>query len=137
MSQLDKIDFFKARRREIVDFYNKELSSLPEIIIQKEIAESDTCRHLYIIQLKLDALNCTRRDFFDAMVAENVQPQVHYVPVYWFPYYKELGFQKGLCPKAESLYEGMMSIPLYPLMTDQDMQDVVNAIKKIVDAYRK
>lgn len=137
MSQLDKIDFFKARRREIVDFYNKELSSLPEIIIQKEIAESDTCRHLYIIQLKLDALNCTRRDFFDAMVAENVQPQVHYVPVYWFPYYKELGLQKGLCPKAESLYEGMMSIPLYPLMTDQDMQDVVNAIKKIVDAYRK
>lgn len=137
MSQLDKIDFFKARRREIVDFYNKELSSLPEIIIQKEIAESDTCRHLYIIQLKLDALNCTRRDFFDAMVAENVQPQVHYVPVYWFPYYKEFGFQKGLCPKAESLYEGMMSIPLYPLMTDQDMQDVVNAIKKIVDAYRK
>ena len=137
MSQLDKIDFFKARRREIVDFYNKELSSLPEIIIQKEIAESDTCRHLYIIQLKLDALNCTRRDFFYAMVAENVQPQVHYVPVYWFPYYKELGFQKGLCPKAESLYEGMMSIPLYPLMTDQDMQDVVNAIKKIVDAYRK
>ena len=71
------------------------------------------------------------------MSAENVQCQVHYVPVYWFPYYQRLGFKKGLCPIAEKIYRGIMSIPLYPMMTDEDVEDVIKAVKKIVDAYRK
>ncbi len=110
---------------------------MPEIIVQKEIPESDTTRHLYIIQLDLDKLSCTRREFFDAMSAENVQCQVHYVPVYLFPYYKKLGYEKGLCPVAEKIYKGIMSIPLYPMMTDGDVEDVIKAVKKVVDAYRK
>lgn len=64
------------------------------------------------------------------MSAENIQCQVHYIPVYWFPYYQQLGYKKGLCPIAESVYEGIMSIPLYPKMTDQDVNDVIHAVKK-------
>ena len=85
----------------------------------------------------MDKLNCTRREFFDAMSAENVQCQIHYVPVYWFPYYQQLGYKKGLCPKAEDVYKGIMSIPLYPRMTNQDVDDVIHAVSKVVEYYRK
>ena len=137
VSQMSKLDKFVARRKEIVKKYNEEFSKIPEIIVQEEIPESDTCRHLYIIRLDLDKLTCTRREFFDAMSAENVQCQIHYVPVYWFPYYKHLGYEKGLCPNAEEVYGSIMSIPLYPKMTDQDVHDVIHAVKKIVENYKK
>lgn len=103
VSQLKKLDKFAARRKEIVNRYNEAFKDLPGIILQKNISESDTCNHLYIIRLDLDKLNCTRREFFDAMSGENVQCQVHYVPVYWFPYYQKLGYKKGLCPNAEKI----------------------------------
>lgn len=137
LSQLSKLERFKARRQEIVTRYNEAFGRIPELILQQEIPESDTCRHLYIIRLDLTKLTCTRRQFFDAMSAENVQCQVHYVPVYWFPYYRHLGYEKGLCPAAEEIYQGIMSIPLYPKMTDQDAEDVIRAVTKIADHYRK
>lgn len=137
ISQMNKLDKFVSRRKEIVKKYDEAFNNIPEIIVQKEIPESDTCRHLYIIRLDLEKLNCTRREFFDAMSAENVQCQIHYVPVYWFPYYQHLGYDKGLCPNAEEVYKGIMSIPLYPRMSDQDVEDVIHAVKKIVAYYRK
>ncbi len=136
-SQLAKIDRFIARRKEIVDRYNKAFADLPGIMVQKEIPESDTCRHLYIIRLDLSKLTCTRREFFDAMSAEGVQCQIHYVPVYWFPHYQRLGFEKGLCPKAEEVYQSIMSIPLYPGMSETDVQDVIHAVTKIARWYSK
>lgn len=137
ISQMKKLDRFIARRKEIVGRYNEAFSDIPELILQREIHQSDTCRHLYIIRLDLTKLNCTRREFFDAMSAENVQCQIHYVPVYWFPYYRKLGYEKGLCPRAEEIYKGIMSIPLYPRMTDQDVEDVIQAVKKVVEWYKK
>ncbi|SDP58957.1 UDP-4-amino-4,6-dideoxy-N-acetyl-beta-L-altrosamine transaminase [Selenomonas ruminantium] len=137
LSQLKKLDRFSKRRKEIVDRYNKAFEEIPEIFVQKEIPESDTTRHLYIIQLVLDKLSCSRREFFDAMAAENVQCQVHYVPVYWFPYYEDMGYKKGLCPEAEKMYRSVMSIPLYPAMTDQEVDDVIKAVKKLIEYYRK
>lgn len=136
-SQLGKLADFKAKRKAIVDKYNKAFNEMPEIIVQKEIEESDTCRHLYIIQLNFDLLKCTRKEFFDAMCAENTCVQVHYMPVYYHSYYEKLGYQKGLCPNAEKLYEGIMSIPLYPALTDKDTDDVIAAVKKICEYYRK
>ncbi len=136
-SQMKKLDQFVARRKEIVARYNEAFAKVPEIIVQEEIPQADTCRHLYIIQLDLDKLNCSRVEFFKALSAENVQPQVHYIPVYWFPYYQNLGFEKGLCPKAEHIYSRIMSIPLYPRMTDADVEDVIHAVKKVVAYYRK
>ena len=137
ISQMDKIDSFIARRKEIVKIYDEEFSKVPGIIVQKEIPESDTSRHLYIIRLDLDKLKCTRREFFDAMSAENVQCQIHYVPVYWFPYYRHLGYEKGLCPNAEEIYKGIMSIPLYPAMSDKDVEDTIKAVKKLAAYYLK
>ncbi|SFC73820.1 UDP-4-amino-4,6-dideoxy-N-acetyl-beta-L-altrosamine transaminase [Butyrivibrio sp. YAB3001] len=137
ISQLSKLDKFSTRRKEIVNKYNQAFNDIPEIIVQKEIPESDTTRHLYIIQLNLDKLSCNRKEFFDAMAAENVQCQVHYVPVYYFPFYEKKGYHRGLCPVAEKIYEGIMSIPLYPLMSDKDVEDVITAVKKVVNWYKK
>ena len=137
ISQLKKLTEFSNRRKEIVKRYNEAFADVPELFIQKEIPQSDTTRHLYIIQLKLDKLTCTRREFFDAMSAENVQCQVHYVPVYFFPFYQKMGYEKGLCPVAESIYKGIMSIPLYPMMTDEDVESVIAAVKKVINYYRK
>ena len=137
ISQLNKLPRFKERRRQIVDRYNEAFADVPEIIVQKEIPASDSTRHLYIIRLDLDKLKCTRREFFDAMSAEHVQCQVHYIPVYWFPFYKNRGYERGLCPVAEEIYRGIMSIPLYPLMSDEDVEDTIKAVKKIVEWYRK
>ena len=136
-SQMNKLDKFATRRKEIVKKYNEAFKDLDGIIVQKEIPESDTCRHLYIIQLDFDKLSCTRREFFDAMSAENVQCQVHYVPVYWFPYYKNLGYKEGICPNAEKVYKGIMSIPLYPKLSDEDVESVIRAVKKLVEWYHK
>ena len=136
-SQLKKLPAFKARRQEIVKRYNEAFADMKQIFVQKEIPESDTTRHLYIVQLKLDTLQATRREVFDALAAENVQCNVHYIPVYYFPYYQKLGYQKGLCPNAEAAYEGFISIPLYPAMTDADVEDVITAIKKVVNHYKK
>ena len=134
-NQLKKLDSFKKRRQEICSFYRSELKNTPGIILQKQLPESDSCNHLFVIRIDADILNCSRSEFFDAMSKENVQCQVHYIPVYWFPYYQKLGYKKGICPNAEFIYSGMMSIPLFPSMTNDDCCDVVMAIKKIANYY--
>lgn len=137
ISQLDKLEMFSKRRKEIVARYNEAFRELPEVTVQEEIPESDTTRHLYILRLNLDKLKVGRKEFFDAMAAENICCNVHYIPVYYHPYYEKLGYQKGLCPKAEKLYEEMMSLPLYYSMTDQDVEDVIRGVRKVVESYRK
>ena len=137
ISQLDKLPMFSDRRKEIVAKYDEAFLQIPEIQVQEEIPESDTTRHLYILRIKPDMLIINRREFFDALAAENIMCNVHYIPTYYFPHYQRLGYEKGLCPNAEKLYDEMMSLPLYYGMTDQDVDDVITAVKKIVDYYRK
>ncbi len=137
ISQLNKLDAFSKRRKEIVEMYDEALSSIPELQIQQEIPESDTTRHLYILRFKSEMLTCNRREFFDALRAENIYSQVHYLPVYWHSYYETLGYEKGICPNAEAYYSEVMSLPLYYALTDEDVADVVKAVRKIVDYYKK
>ncbi len=137
MSQLKRLDAFSKRRKELVAYYDRAFSEVEEVTVHQNIDRSDTTWHLYVIQLALEKLNCTRRQFFDAMAAENVNCQVHYIPVYYHPYYQQLGYEKGLCPIAERLYERILSIPLYPDLTDEDAESVVHAIKKIIAYYKK
>ena len=137
LSQLDKLERFSNRRKEIVNRYNEAFGEIPELVVQQEIKESDTTRHLYILRLNTELLRCDRKQFFEAMAAENICCNVHYIPVYYHPYYEKLGYKKGLCPKAEKLYEEMMSLPLYYAMSDKDVEDVIMAVKKLVNYYKK
>ena len=137
ISQLDKLSMFSNRRKELVARYNAAFEGNDAIIVQEEIPESDTTRHLYILRLNLEKLTINRREFFDALAAENVCCNVHYIPVYYFPHYKRLGYEKGLCPKAEKLYDEMITLPLYYGMSDQDCDDVIAAVEKIAAYYHK
>lgn len=136
-SQLDKLDVFRSRRKAIVKRYDEAFREIPEVVVQEEIPQSDTTRHLYILRIRPQRLTIDRRQFFDAMAAENICCNVHYIPVYYHPYYERLGYKKGLCPRAEKLYEEIMSLPLYYAMTDQDVEDVIMAVRKICAYYRR
>ena len=137
ISQLDKMELFRQRRKEIVRRYDEAFSKMPGIVVQEEIKESDTTRHLYILRIRPEVLNVDRKGFFEALAAEGIHCNVHYIPVYRHPYYEALGYPEGLCPKSEKLYNEMMSLPLYYAMSDQDVDDVINAVHKLVMYYCK
>lgn len=135
ISQLDKLPMFSARRKEIVAKYNAAFETVESIFVQKEIPESDTTRHLYILRIVPEKLSIDRAKFFEALKAENVCCNVHYIPTYYFPYYEKLGYKKGICPNAEKLYSEIISLPLYYGMTDEDVDSVIEAVKKIAEYY--
>lgn len=137
ISQLKKIDAFIQRRKAIVNRYNKAFAEIDGLILQKNEAYSDTSNHLYILKLDLSKIKVDRKEIYNALMAENIGVNVHYIPVYWHPYYRDLGFKKGLCPVAEETYKSIVTIPLFPAMSDDDVDDVIAGVKKIIDYYRK
>ncbi|PKM94933.1 MAG: UDP-4-amino-4,6-dideoxy-N-acetyl-beta-L-altrosamine transaminase [Firmicutes bacterium HGW-Firmicutes-1] len=136
-SQLGKLDDFVKRRREIVHKYRLAYSKIKEITLQDIPDYCDSSWHLFVIKLNIKMLNASRNDIFDALRAENIGVNMHYIPVYLHPYYSKLGYEKGLCPNAEELYEGIISLPLFPTMKDEDVEDVMKAVKKVIHFYRK
>lgn len=137
ISQLNKLDKFIKRRKELVKMYNEELCKIDGIVLQKEEDFSDTVKHLYIIKLELEKFRVGRKEIFEALQAENIGVNVHYLPVYLQPYYKKLGYKEGLCPNAEDLYKRMITLPLHVNMSDDDLKDVVLAVNKVLSYYRK
>jgi len=137
ISQMKKVDWFIQRRKEIVMKYNEAFRDLDGIILQKNAEFSDTVNHLYVIKLDLNKLKADRKEIYNALLAENIGVNVHYIPVYWHPYYQKLGYKKGLCPKAEELYNSILTLPLFPAMTDNDVEDVIGGVYKIINYYRK
>ncbi|MBR6238942.1 MAG: UDP-4-amino-4,6-dideoxy-N-acetyl-beta-L-altrosamine transaminase [Lachnospiraceae bacterium] len=135
ISQLDKLEMFKQRRQKLVARYDEAFKDIDGVIVQKDIDKSDSCRHLYILRLDTDKLKIDRKRFFEAMGAEGICCNVHYIPVYYFPHYERLGYKRGLCPNAEALYEQMMSLPLYYALSDEQQDDVIAAVKKLVNYY--
>ena len=136
ISQLNKLPRFMERRKAIVKAYNEAFSGLPQLFVQQEIPESDTTRHLYILRIRPEKLTIDRKQFFEALAAENICCNVHYIPTYYFPYYEKLGYKRGLCPKAEKLYAEEISLPLYYAMTDQDVEDVIRAVTRIAEYFK-
>lgn len=137
LSQLKKLPAFAARRQEITKKYIEAFSDMPEITLQEEYEGSETVRHLFVIRLNLDMLKTGRKQVFDALRAENIGVNVHYIPVYTFPYYARMGYRRGICPQAEALYEEIITLPLFYAMTDVDTDDVIAAVKKVIAHYSK
>ncbi|MEF9951695.1 MAG: UDP-4-amino-4,6-dideoxy-N-acetyl-beta-L-altrosamine transaminase [Clostridium sp.] len=138
ISQLDKINGFIEARRRIAKVYNQELANINEIILPLYDSEDyKSGWHLYIIKIKREALNATREEIFNALVAENIGVNVHYKPVYYHKYYEKIGYNKGICFNSENLYEDIITLPLFPKMSDYDIESVVSAIKKVINYYKK
>ncbi|ALF08746.1 UDP-4-amino-4,6-dideoxy-N-acetyl-beta-L-altrosamine transaminase [Parageobacillus thermoglucosidasius] len=132
ISQMDKLDCFIERRREIANMYNEAFKTMDSVIVPMQLERTQSGWHLYVLQLKLDKLKRSRREIFESLRAENIGVHVHYIPVYWHPYYQKLGYRKGICPKAEQWYEQALTLPIFPKMTDEDVNDVIEAVKRNV-----
>lgn len=136
VSQMNRLDKFVKRRREIAGFYNDAFSSMEGIALpyQHEFAESSW--HLYIIRWLPEYFTKGRKDIFQALRAENIGVNVHYIPVYLQPYYQSLGFNSGLCPNVETVYRTAITLPLFPKMTNQDINDVIQAVTKVYYKFK-
>ena len=137
LSQIEKLSQFVDRRKQLVNLYMKECQNIQEIILPKQLPYVDSSWHLFVIKLQLSHLTSGRKEIFEALQKENIGVNVHYLPVYLHPYYQSLGFVSGICPVAEECYEGFITLPLYPGMTDEDVIDVVHALKKVIGFYSK
>lgn len=136
-SQLKKSDKFVETRRHYASLYNESFSKVSQLKIPYQSSNRDSSWHLYIIRLELDQLNGTRRDIFEALQKENIGVNVHYIPVHYQPFYKNLGYEKDILPIAEKLYEEIISLPLFPKMQEKDVRDVISAVKKVILRYSK
>ncbi|MCL6448925.1 MAG: UDP-4-amino-4,6-dideoxy-N-acetyl-beta-L-altrosamine transaminase [Armatimonadetes bacterium] len=143
LSQLKKLDRFLARRRRIAAKYNEAFAALPEVEIPYQAPYADSAWHLYVLALRLDRLRKSRREIFEALRAENIGVHVHYLPVYRHPFYRWLGdpdsctLEGFYCPCAEELYERIITLPLFPAMSDRDAADVIAAVYKVISWARR
>jgi perosamine synthetase len=135
LSQLNKLEANLVRRREIAARYNAAFRDLPEIMVPGVLGDVDPAWHLYPIRLKLEALAASRDDVFRALRAENIGVNVHYIPVHRHPYYRERFGNRDRYPVAEDAYERLLSLPMFPAMTDRDVEDVIGAVQKVVTYY--
>ncbi len=131
ISQMKKIDLFVKRRRQIAENYNEAFKDNPYFDLPAEKDYARSSYHLYPLRLK-DKYKHNKSDIFSNLRERGLGIQVHYMPVYLHPYYRSLGYKKGLCPLAEDFYQREISIPLYPAMKDDDVKKVVNEIIDII-----
>lgn len=126
LAQLKRLDAFKRRRAEITARYNEALAGLDGVRIPVQRADADPVWHLYPLRV----LGGRRREVFDRMRANGICVQVNYMPVYWHPVYAEAGYRRGQCPNAESFYEEELSLPLFPDLTDCQVDQVIDEVAK-------
>lgn len=129
LSQLKRLDAFVSRRNELAEHYIDSLSGQP-VVLPWQHPDSYSAFHLFVIRLKLDEIERNREEIFNIMRREGVGVNVHYIPVHLQPYYSNLGFSKGHFPEAEKYYEEAITLPLYPLMSEEEQDHVINTLKE-------
>lgn len=137
LSQLGKLSAWVNRRREIAARYLEALTGLDGLELPAVLPDRESSWHLFVVQLNLERLRVGRERVFKALRAENIGVNVHYVPVPWHPYYQALGYTKGSWPAAEAAYERLISLPMFPVMSDADVEDVIAALRKVLGAYAR
>jgi len=128
LSQLKRLEAFKRRRSEITARYNAALAGVDGVRIPVQRPDVDPAWHLYPLRV----LDGRRREVFEKMRERGIGVQVNYVPVYWHPVYADLGYQRGMCPNAEAFYAEEVSLPLYPDLTDAQVDQVVETLVEVL-----
>lgn len=128
LSQLKRLEGFKVRRAEITARYNLAFADVSGLRTPAQRPGTDPAWHLYPLQV----LDGRRREVFEKMRARGIGVQVNYMPVYWHPVYARLGYERGMCPNAEAFYERELSLPLFPDLTDAQVDEVISAVLDIV-----
>jgi perosamine synthetase len=138
LSQLGKLPSWVARRRQIARSYDTALSEMPAVrpLVLRPYVEH--AYHLYVARLEPGSLSADRTSVFRALRAEGIGVNVHYIPVHLHPFYRErFGTGPGLCPAAEAAYEEVISLPIFPAMSEADVEDVVEALKKVLNTFSR
>jgi len=134
LSQLKKLNMFRKRRLEIVARYNNAFNNIESIQIPFESNDCSSNFHLYVLLFDFKKIGIERAQFMSRLKKRGIQTQVHYIPVYTHPFYRQtFGTNPGDCPNAESYYQQCLSIPLYPAMSDSDVEKVISNILSITD----
>jgi dTDP-4-amino-4,6-dideoxygalactose transaminase len=128
LSQLARLADFKRRRAEITARYNEAFHGVDGLRTPVQRAGVDPAWHLYPIRV----LGGRRREVFESMRAAGIGVQVNYIPVYWHPVFARQGYQRGMCPNAERFYAEELSLPLFPDLTDGDVDRVIDTVLKLV-----
>lgn len=129
ISQMNRLDEFIEKRQELANLYTEKINQLTTLSAPKQLANTQSGWHLYSVQLDEVALGKTRKEVFEDLRNANIGVHVHYIPVYWHPYYQELGYKKGICPKAEQWYERAVTLPLHPQMNEEDIDFILSYFK--------
>jgi dTDP-4-amino-4,6-dideoxygalactose transaminase len=138
LHQLRKLPQFQARRREIVHRYNEAFSQVEELQIPTERPEVEHAWHLYVLRLNVERLNVSRNQFMEELKDRNIGTSVHFIPVHLHPYYRDkYGYKPDDFPVAYLEYQRIISLPLYPRMSDQDVEDVIEAVCDVVGRFRR
>ena len=133
VSQLNKLDFFKKRRREVIAMYNKAFADMRYLKTPYEPENVCSCFHLYVTQIDFESLGKSRAQVMKELRDKGIGTQVHYIPVPTQPYYKNnFGYKDGDYPVAEKYYEQELSLPLYPGLSDDDVNTVIKAVKEVI-----
>jgi UDP-4-amino-4,6-dideoxy-N-acetyl-beta-L-altrosamine transaminase len=130
LSQMSRLDEFVAKRHAISRRYDRLLADLP-VVTPWQHADSYSGLHLYVIRLKLAAINKTHRQVFEALRAAGIGVNLHYIPVYRQPYYEGLGFNAGYCLEAEHYYSEAISLPMYPGLTETQQDKVIESLRGV------
>lgn len=136
-NQLKKSDKFLQRRREIADMYTNAFKDEANVVVPFQQDGCHSSWHLYMIQLELERLKCDRRKIFDDLRQENIGVNVHYIPVYQHPYYQANGYRNVHCANSEQFYNRAITLPLFPKMTNQDVEDVIQSVKNVLERNEK
>lgn len=138
LCQLKKIERFHQRRRAIVAMYKAALGGCEALELPVERPEVESAWHLYVLRLRTDALSIDRARFIEELSERNIGTSVHFIPNHIQPFYRDkYGYKPGSFPIAYSNYERMLSLPLNPRLTDDDVADVAQAVLDIVRTYRR
>ena len=142
ISQLKKIDKFISLRRRIAHRYSRAFEDIKEITIPKYTYDStpfsSSAWHIYVIQLNLEKLKVDRKVIFEELKKEGLGVQIHYIPVHLQPYYQKHFFYKyGDFPVAEQYYERAITLPIFPKMTDREVEFVIQKVKKVIEKFRR
>ena len=137
ISQLTKLDHFINRRQEIAKMYDNKLKQLNKYLIPLK-QQFESAYHIYVIKLNLDNLTTDRDTIFKSLKAEGIGVNVHYMPIHLHPFYKNnFNTFEGMMPIAEKVYKQIITLPIFPLMTNEDVDDVVDAMKKVTNFFSK
>jgi len=137
LSQLSKLTEFVARRRQIAARYDEAFARLNGIDSLSNTPGRDNAYHLYVIKLNLPEITTDRAGIYRALRAENIGVNVHYLPVHLHRFYQErFKTGPGMCPVAEDVYQRILSLPIFPTMTEPDVDDVIQAVSRVLAYYR-